>query len=172
VESGEWRVETPRLTIRKAVAADAPAVQAVRDAAILSACAGHYSATELGQWTGGPIDDDFVDDVAARFYVASIGNRIVAIGCIDLESANILAVFVLPDCMRRGIGRAMLAHLEQLASDAGLSHLTLESTLNAAPFYRACGYVGDKVSTYHSPRGVSLACVPMAKALIPAPRQM
>ena len=99
------------VVIRKAQRADAQDVRAVRDAAILTECAGHYQASLLSEWTTGPIDDGFIDDVEARFYVASIGDRIVATGKIDLESGRIDAMFVIPDCMRFGISRAMITHL-------------------------------------------------------------
>jgi len=65
----------------------------------------------------------------------------------------------------RGAAKKMIQFLEHLAKEQGLRLLTLESTLNAAPFYRACGFVGDEVSTYHSPKGIRLDCVPMEKLL-------
>ena len=39
------------------------------------------------------------------------------------------------------------------------------SELNAADFYRRCGYVGDEQAIYHSPSGLQLACIPMRKHL-------
>jgi GNAT superfamily N-acetyltransferase len=158
---------TIAVVIHKAQRADARDVRAVRDAAILSGCGGHYQASLLRQWTIAPIDNSFIEDVEATFYVASIGDRIVATGKIDLKTGRLDAIFVLPDCMRSGIGRAMMNHLEQLAIDAGLARLTLDSTLNAAPFYKCCGYVGETVSKYNSPRGLSLDCIPMTKDLVP-----
>ena len=166
-ESKSGITMTIPIVIRKAQRADARDIRAVRDAAILSACGGHYQASLLSDWTAGPIDDEFIEDVEARFYVASIRDRTVAVGKIDLESGHIDAIFVIPDCMRSGIGQAMMNHLEQLATDAGLSRLTLDSTLNAALFYRYCGYVGETVSRYDSPRGISLDCIPMTKNLLP-----
>jgi hypothetical protein len=37
--------------------------------------------------------------------------------------------------------------------------------LNAASFYRACGYVGEQPAIYHSPSGLELACIPMTKRI-------
>lgn len=68
--------------------------------------------------------------------------------------------------MRTGIGRQIMLYLEKLALDAGLTQLSLESTLNAVKFYRAQGFVGDSVAKYVSPRGFSLDCIPMTKNLL------
>lgn len=155
------------LVIRKAQRADARDVRAVRDAAILSGCARHYPTALLRQWITGPLREEFIEDVEAGFYLACIGDRTVATGKIDLQSGRIDAIFVIPDHMRSGIGRAMMKHLEHLATKAGLSRLTLDSTLNAAPFYRCCGYVGETLGRYDSPRGISLDCIPMTKDLAP-----
>ncbi|MBG8559463.1 N-acetyltransferase [Pseudomonas sp. FBF18] len=60
----------------------------------------------------------------------------------------------------------MLAFLEALARNLGLAQVNLDATLNAAAFYRQCGYVGEATALYHSPRGIDLACVPMTKVLV------
>jgi GNAT superfamily N-acetyltransferase len=67
--------------------------------------------------------------------------------------------------MKRGIGAAMMRHLETLARSHGLQELTLDSTLTAAPFYRALGFEGDEIAPYRSPRGLTMDCVPMTKRL-------
>lgn len=153
------------VAIRKARREDAQAVWDVRNAAILAGCARHYPIDLLKVWTDGEITEEFADDVAAGFCVAVIDGAVVATGMIDLDSGHVDAIFVRPDSMRSGIGRKVLLQLEQLALDAGLAELTLDSTLNAAPFYRSCGYVGEAIGRYDSPRGISLDCVPMRKAL-------
>ncbi|WP_267967277.1 GNAT family N-acetyltransferase [Pseudomonas sp. AA27] len=65
----------------------------------------------------------------------------------------------------RGIARRMLEHLEGIARAEGLETVHLDATLNAAAFYRNCGYVGDALSTYQSPFGLELSCIPMRKAM-------
>jgi hypothetical protein len=59
----------------------------------------------------------------------------------------------------------MVSFLEDMARAAGLSKLTLDSTLNAADFYRRCGFAGDVVEKYQSPRGITLDCIRMTKAV-------
>jgi len=121
----------------------------------------------LAVWTGSDMSEELIRDLQDNFHVAHTDDgTLVAIGKIDLVRGSIDAIFVDPCFARRGWGRRMLRHLEQLARSAGLAELHLDSTLNAAPFYRAHGYRGDEVSTYRSPRGVTLACVPMTKSLL------
>ncbi|MFM0236072.1 hypothetical protein PQR26_38760 [Paraburkholderia sediminicola] len=44
----------------------------------------------------------------------------------------------------------MLQSLEALARDHGLVSMRLDATLNAAPFYRYCGWSGESISTYRT----------------------
>jgi len=152
--------------IRKATRHDAEAVLQIRKAAIRHQCAGHYSKDVLDRWTDGELTDQFAGAVEEHCHVATVDGLVVASGMLNLASGKIDALFVAPTHMRSGLGKAMLMHLESLANASGLAHLTLDSTLNAAAFYRAHGFSGDIVSTYESPRGISLACIPMIKVLI------
>jgi GNAT superfamily N-acetyltransferase len=109
--------------------------------------------------------EQFVKTVVDSFYVAIVDDHVVGTGMIDLESGKVDAMFVHPSRMRTGVGRQILSYLEKLAHEAGLVHVNLESTLNAAAFYRACGFVGQTTARYESPRGISLDCIPMKKSL-------
>ena len=153
------------LAIRKAHKGDAQEIWGIRNAAINSQCKGHYSPAELEIWTNGETTEQFIEAVGDSFYVVTLDGHVVGTGVINLESGKVDAIFVHPSHMRSGIGRQVLLHLEKLAFDAGLTQLSLDSTLNAAPFYRECGFVGDSVTQYESPRGISLDCIPMVKSL-------
>jgi GNAT superfamily N-acetyltransferase len=109
--------------------------------------------------------DEFVEHVVQRFCVATVNGVVAGIGSIDVGDGRLEAVFVRPDMMGKGIGKRIEAFCEDLARSAGLSELKLDSTLNAAPFYRRCGFVGDVVGVYRSPRGILLDCIPMTKRI-------
>jgi GNAT superfamily N-acetyltransferase len=151
--------------LRKAQADDATAAWEIRNAAIRYGCKEHYSAELLAIWTAGKITPRFAQLVADQFYVATINEEAVGTGIINLSNGQLDAIFVRPNTMRRGIGKLIVGFLENLALEAGLTELTLDSTLNAAPFYRQCGFVGETVGKYESPRGISLDCIPMTKQL-------
>lgn len=84
---------------------------------------------------------------------------------LDLDNNEVGALFVLPQFTGRGYGKAMLDHLEALARELELAEVVLDATLNAASFYRACGYVGEQPAIYRSPSGLELACIPMTKRI-------
>ncbi len=68
-----------------------------------------------------------------------------------------------------GIKKQMVSFLEDIARDAGLTKLTLDSTLNAAEFYRRYAFAGDALGTYESPRGITLDRIRMARVLSSSP---
>ena len=153
------------MRIRKACADDAVAAWEIRNAAIRSQCQGHYPPELLAIWTDGAITEEFIHFVVEHFYVATVGDAVVGTGMIDCKTGRLDAIMVRPDMMRRSIGRQMMSFLEDVARAAGVTELMLDSTLNAAEFYRNCGFVGDAIGKYQSPRGIALDCIPMTKVL-------
>jgi GNAT superfamily N-acetyltransferase len=157
--------EPALFSIRKAVRADADAAWDIRRAAVMSECVNAYPLDQLEQWTGGTASRAFADAVEERFLVATVDGHVAGTGMIDLATGKIDAIFVHPAYMKRGIGAAMMRHLETLARSHELPELKLDSTLNAAPFYRSLGFEGDEITPYRSPRGLTMDCVPMTKRL-------
>jgi len=151
--------------IRKATRADVDACWKIRHLSVLHECSPLYPADQLEAWTGGTASRAFAAAVEDCFLVATVDGRVVATGMLSLGTGKIDAIFVHPDFTRRGIGSAMVGHLEELARYERLSELMLDSTLNAAGFYRTLGFVGESVERYPSTKGLKLDCVPMSKAL-------
>ncbi|MGD0515895.1 MAG: GNAT family N-acetyltransferase [Thermoguttaceae bacterium] len=154
-----------KMRIRKACSDDAAAAWEIRNAAILSQCKGHYPPESLAIWTNGAITERFIQFVVEQIYVATVNDAVVGTGMIDRNTGRLDAIFVRPDMMRHGIGKQMVSFLEDIGRAAGLTKLTLDSTLNAAEFYRSCGFVGEVIGIYQSPRGITLDCIPMTKVL-------
>ncbi len=156
------------IKIRKATRADAQAAWDIRKEAILKACIHHYPADLLSIWTSGTPNDEWADIVEQSFHVGDAGGLVAVTGVLNITTGQVDAMFVSPSQMGLGIGRQMMDFLESLARSHGLVSMNLSATLNAASFYRRCGWVGDSVEIYKSPRGIELACVPMTKAVTPA----
>lgn len=154
------------MVIRKARKDEAQVILEIRNAAISCQCIGHYSPEDIEIWASVEATKQFIEVVENSFYVASVDGCLVGTGMVNLESSKVDAIFVHPSHMRTGIGRQIMLYLEKLALDAGLTQLSLESTLNAVKFYRAQGFVGDEVAKYVSPRCFALDCIPMTKNLL------
>lgn len=153
------------LEIKRATPEDANAAFDIRREAIRSQCIGAYTAEQMALWTRVSADDGYSTLMEKPFYLGWVNDEPVATGMLDLDNNEVGALFVLPQFTGRGYGKAMLDHLEALARELELAEVVLDATLNAASFYRACGYVGEQPAIYHSPSGLELACIPMTKRI-------
>uniref|UniRef100_E6QMR0 GCN5-related N-acetyltransferase n=1 Tax=mine drainage metagenome TaxID=410659 RepID=E6QMR0_9ZZZZ len=79
------------------------------------------------------------------------------------DAAKIRAIFVHPDFARRGLGSAILAHVEAQAVAAGFRSFEMGSTLTGVPLYRLKGYVAMETFGIALPNGDSLPVVRMTK---------
>jgi putative acetyltransferase len=78
--------------------------------------------------------------------------------------AAVEAVYVGPDHAGRGVGSAILAHLEGYARASGHESLGLWASLNAVPFYEASGW--ERVAERdHETSGAVLTVVEMRRDL-------
>lgn len=85
---------------------------------------------------------------------------------ISKNGGAISDIFVLPDYTRQGIGTLLLARLEQIALEKGVSKLWVMASLTAQPFYASRGFRYEKDSALiDTPTGVRIPCVDMTKIL-------
>lgn len=153
------------LEIKRATPEDAHIAFDIRREAIRSQCIGAYTVEQMMLWTRGKAEDGYSALMDKPFHLGWVNGEPVATGMLDLDNNEVGALFVLPEFTGRGYGKAMLDHLESVARELAIDAVVLDATLNAASFYRACGYVGDEQAVYHSPSGLALACVPMTKRI-------
>lgn len=99
--------------------------------------------------------------------VAEDAGGIAGFGQLNRASGEVDAVYVLPERQGEGVGRALLRSLEGAARATGLKRLHLSATLNAVPFYKSAGYVGEGDTVHRLPTGVELECLRMSKELAP-----
>jgi N-acetylglutamate synthase-like GNAT family acetyltransferase len=154
------------MLIRRATRDDIAAVWNIRSLAISAQCRNDYPNDLIEKWTSGGPPEKFDGEVEQNMWVAEVAGEVVGFGKINLDTGIVDAMFVHPNRMRRGIGAKIIKRLERLAIDRGLSEVTLKSTFNAAPFYRSCGFTGEKIAKHHSPMGVELDCILMSKKII------
>jgi len=154
------------VSIRHAVAADAPAMAQLLQRSITELCvADHGNDPErLGAW----LENKTAARVAA--WIAAPGNHCLvahldpAMAGVGLMTADgeILLCYVDPDARFRGVSAALLTALEDRARTLGLAEVRLEATRTARRFYEARGF---------RPQGCAkrafgtLVCQAMAKPL-------
>jgi GNAT superfamily N-acetyltransferase len=103
---------------------------------------------------GAPMEDTMFDPPTGAFFVAFLDDEPVATGAwrskVDVDAlggtqvAEIKRMYVRAGARRTGIARAVLAHLEATAAEAGADVLVLETGLRqpeALQLYASSGYV-------------------------------
>ena len=102
----------------------------------------------LERYPGLPVNglDEGFDEAGGLFVVAYLGAAPVACGALQrVEGADeVKRMFVLPDCRRRGLARAVLRFLESEAARRGSARLLLETGIRqpeAVALYEAEGWI-------------------------------
>ena len=156
-----------RVTLRRATAADVPAIWSVRTRAIRSGCQGYYPEDILESWASNPMPSTFDSLIQTEpYYVAESQSGVVGFAGLKRTPSELDAVFVAPDRARCGIGMRLLCHVEAVARDLGLVELTLKASLNSVPFYQRAGYSQGANGTHSTTSGLQIACVHMGKFLV------
>ncbi|MGO1070097.1 GNAT family N-acetyltransferase [Lysobacter sp. CA199] len=145
---------------------EAARLWALRTRAVRAGCVGHYDAATVAIWSASPLPDSYPRLIAAGGAVLiEEGDELLCYGIVDLERAEVEAMFVAPEHGGRGLGARLMGEIEAIARDHGLSALTVASSLNATAFYRSVGFNAIGEAAYPHPSGVTLACVHMRKSL-------
>ena len=82
-----------------------------------------------------------------RFFVARRGGAPLACGALRVDASGygeVKRMYVAPSARGQGLGRAILAQIEEQAAREGLRVLRLETGIHqaeASALYRSCGYV-------------------------------
>ena len=164
--------------MRDAREADAEGIMRVHVDCILKLCSSHYSEERIQRWSSSQSleryisfikdESDFVvvtskqDDTVLAF--GHMGkSREGFSGDINFE---IFGFYVSPQVARRGVGKMLSAELERRALEQGARGIGVKSSLNAIPFYEACGFRQTAAcGSCVGGRDVELECKPMEKVL-------
>lgn len=144
--SGSHKTKTVEssIKVRSMTDQDAAFVLQIHYDAVHIGASEHYPEHKLDRWSP-PLHEDSVEDFLFNpdneiRVVAEMDGEIVGFGCLVVEENELRACYVSPKCERRGVGQALVAHIEKSAREAGLSYLQVTSSLNAEAFYEAQGY--------------------------------
>jgi putative acetyltransferase len=155
----------PRLAVRPATPADAAPIAEVMRTAIRVLARATYPPRVLALWSSlPPLYHAWAMSAGGETYlVAERDGRID--GYAALHGREVTAVFVRPEAARQGVGRALLARVEDLAAANGERTLVVRSSRGAVPFYEAAGYAAVGPTWVPLFDGVDLAAVRLRKRL-------
>jgi len=176
--NGEHGTITPArlpFSLRRGRPNDALSILEAQRSAIRGTAAASYTPAIIDEWAPPIIVPQRVEAFARwierdeeLIIVATDSNeRIIGFGSIVPNSAELRALYVAAAHGRRGVGRAILGRLEELAREVGLSELHMDSSINAVPFYEANGFTSLEQGEHRMASGGRMACVRMRKAIRP-----
>lgn len=175
-----------QLDIRAAVSADLPALREMQGRSLRQLGCRHYTASQLDAFIAriGTMDDYLVSD--RTYLVAELDGRIVGCGgwttrlpgyarhagsevqAPDPNRATVRSVFVEPAAARRGIGRRIMAAIEDAVRAGGFGSAELGATQNGRDFYRSRGYQPLGLFQVELGDGIAMQFTRMRKSLLPA----
>jgi GNAT superfamily N-acetyltransferase len=81
------------------------------------------------------------DLVSSRIAVAASGDSVLGVAQVRMvgRDADLQKLFVEPDALRGGVGRALFGWAIDAARELGASRIIIEADPGAAPFYRRLG---------------------------------
>lgn len=127
------------ISIRSALPSDCDEISQMITRSVRETNADDYPAEILQQ-----VVDSFTADrirtlISERqIFVALDQDRII--GTAGLVEGVVKSVFVSPDYQKKGVGAALMAHIESIAKEQSFTCLTLQSSLTAEGFYHNLGY--------------------------------
>ena len=153
--------------IREASISDYIAMDKVFRASARTFCSRSYNNQVIESWTGTPSPDRFHknNESGDEQYVFTIADKVVCFGSINLKRHTLVSLFVSPEQSGKGIGQSMLEFLVARAVSSEIPVLKIDSSLNAANFYKRHGFIETGQSIYKTQNGVSIESVQMERKL-------
>jgi GNAT superfamily N-acetyltransferase len=174
-------------TVRAALAADIPAMEALIQRSGIALSIGFYTGEQARAITKHVFGVDTQLVVDRTYFLIEQQGRLVACGgwskrstlfgadhtkqgvdaLLDpaTEPARIRAFFVEPSAARQGLGRLLLQHCTDAAANAGFRALELAATMPGVPLYLACGFAEMEAFEIELPGPVRVALTRMRKDL-------
>lgn len=155
------------MRIRRAVPADATAIWAIHTRAIRETASSHYPPQSVAAWSGRMTPESYVEPIEARVVLVAEEDdgRLSGFAQLHPVEGVVEACYVDPDFARAGVGRALMAALEDAARARGRSALLLHASTNAIAFYRALGWTREADARQELAPGAWLDCAIMTKRL-------
>lgn len=127
-------------------------------------CLGDYTQEQVDVWADGTADPAVWERsfLQHRTLVARLGGEIV--GFADLDGNYLDRLYVHRDFQRRGVAKALVSALEELAKAQGETRMTVHASITARGFFEKRGWQVVKEQQVER-KGVLLTNFVMEKAL-------
>jgi len=146
---------------RRATKQDIASFKTVVINSVLELCKDFYTSTELqsllAQYPGKELYEKWLQERV--LVVAEDGDQLVGFAQYFPPNSSIEAVHVLPSHIKKGVGKMLMAELEEIAKKQGAKIIILDSSLNAVGFYDRCGYTKKQNAVFKCNDGVDLRVV-------------
>ncbi|MDZ7963251.1 MAG: GNAT family N-acetyltransferase [Aulosira sp. DedQUE10] len=156
--------------LRPAVETDACCMSAIHIAAIKALPATFYSDKELLAWRNyrdKPDGSNILKSMKVeKFWVAVDKNVIVGFSSYIFD--ELIALYVHPKYQGQGIGRILISHFCEQASEQGIDKVITTASLYAEGFYTRLGFTFIKRAPHYLRRGIIVPVTKMSKTLLPA----
>jgi GNAT superfamily N-acetyltransferase len=132
--------------IRLATLDDAEAIHALHTISVRALCKYAYPPEVINGWLLNRSPSGYKGITRKEMYVAEVNETIV--GFSHIVPGEIIAIFVHPDHVRKGIGSTLMHHGIAKAKIRHKGPIKTDATLNAQAFYEAVGFqkTGDRIT--------------------------
>ncbi|WP_392535079.1 GNAT family N-acetyltransferase [Nostoc sp. C117] len=158
------------ISLRPANETDAWVLSAIHIAAIKALPETFYTQKELLAWRNNRNQPDgsniFKNMKVESFWVAVEGD--VVMGFASFFVDELIALYVHPKYQGRGIGRALVEHFCNEASDRGIDKVITTASLYAEGFYLRLGFTAIQKVPHYLRSGVVVPVTKMSKTLATA----
>ncbi len=131
------------MKVREYTLADAKMVAALFADTIRSVNAKHYSEKQLSVWASPDKDANFFHNKLSKThsFVAEDGAEVVGFADFMPERKLLDFFYVHKEHMRKGVGKALLTHIEATAKENGVAEIYTHASITAKPFFEAMGFI-------------------------------
>ena len=136
--------------MRDAQERDLDGIMQVHLSCIQQLCSLYYSEDIVQKWVNAQHEySSWIDEATHFLVVVDRDDNVVAFASAGTPSTELSSskmafelykLYVSPAMGRRGIGKRLLKEIEKRVSNDGGNGIVLRSSMNALPFYEACGY--------------------------------
>lgn len=153
------------MKIRKAFDTDKKNISKLHISSIKRLCSKHYTHEQLNAWISVLTPSVYDQALKEKVFLVAHDTKqeLMGLGILDIQNAEISAIYIHPDAVGNGVGTKLLCKLEEIARNNNVVKITVHSTLNAKGFYQRNGYLDHGLTFHRLSNGSKLECVRMFK---------